>query len=432
MKNNNLVASLLEFLAASPTPFHAVEYMASKLRNAGFRELSEKDAWSIEADDRCYVVRGGSSIVAISSPGPDPAGAGIRMVGAHTDSPCLKLKPRPELVSNGYYQLGVEVYGSALLNPWFDRDLSLAGRVTYEDRSNRIRHTLVDYREPVAVIPSLAIHLDREANKNRAVDPQNHLPAVLFRCEEDDKPELREMLLHHIEAGDTGLQPEKVLDFDLCLYDTQPPRVVGMKSEFIAGSRLDNLLSCFVGLRSLIDGAQAHPSLLVCNDHEEVGSQSAIGAQGPFLRSVLERWCGTPERFQQAVNRSMLISADNAHGIHPNYSDRHDQNHGPLLNRGPVIKVNYNQRYATNSLTSAVYRKICRDNDVPVQVFVSRTDLACGTTIGPLTAGEVGVQTLDVGIPQFGMHSVRETCGVDDVDYLYRSLIAFYDSEELA
>lgn len=432
MKNNQLVASLLDFLAASPTPFHAVENMASALERAGFRQLSEKDPWKLKSDERCFVVRGGSSIVAFSAAGQDPALTGIRMVGAHTDSPCLKVKPRPGLVNNGYYQLGVEVYGGALLNPWFDRDLSVAGRVTYADRSNRIGNTLVDFGEAVAFIPSLAIHLDRNANKNRTVNPQKHLPAVLFRCAEDETTDFNEILMTRIDT--TGLEdkPESVLDFELCLYDTQPPQLIGMKHEFLASARLDNLLSCFIGLRALIDGEGTRPSLLVCNDHEEVGSQSAIGAQGPFLRSVLERWCGSPERCQQAFNRSMLISADNAHGIHPNFADRHDQNHGPLLNKGPVIKINYNQRYATNSLTSATYRMICQENDIPLQVFVSRTDLACGTTIGPLTAGEVGVQTVDVGIAQFGMHSVRETCGVDDVDHLYRSLVAFYRAGESA
>jgi aspartyl aminopeptidase len=431
MKNNQLISALLDFLEASPTPFHATKNIARELRNAGFRELKEGDTWNIKTQDRCYVVRGGSSIVAFSNPGADPVRAGMRMVGAHTDSPCLRIKPRPELTSSGYFQLGVEVYGGALLNPWFDRDLSLAGRVSYADRSNRIRDMLVDFREPVAMIPSLAIHLDRDANKDRTVNPQKHLPAILFRCDESETPDLREMLLRHIDADDQAHEPETVLDFELSLYDTQPPRVIGMKHEFLASARLDNLLSCFIGLRSLIDSESALPSLLVCNDHEEVGSQSAVGAQGPFLRSVLERWCGSRERYQQAVNRSLLISSDNAHGVHPNFADRHDSNHGPMLNKGPVIKVNYNQRYATNSITSAIYRKICKANDIPLQTFVSRTDLACGTTIGPLTAGEVGVQTLDVGIPQFGMHSVRETCGVDDVDYLYRSLVAFYGSEQL-
>ena len=431
MKNTKLISTLLDFLGASPTPFHAVKNMSADLDKAGFRQLSEGDRWQLDENDRYYVIRGGSSIIAFSSAGCKPSEAGIRMVGAHTDSPCLKIKPQPEIINNGYFQLGVEVYGGALLNPWFDRDLSMAGRVTYLDRSDQIRNTLLDYREPIAVIPNLAIHLDRDANKNRTVNPQKHLPAILFRHDKGDKPDLRSMLLEQIKSSEADADPEVVLDFDLCLYDSQPPRVIGLNHEFVASARLDNLLSCYIGLQSLIDCTGSLPSVLVCNDHEEVGSQSATGAQGPFLHSVLERWCGPPENFQRAINRSMLISADNAHGILPNHADRHDQNHGPLLNSGPVIKINSNQRYATNAVTSAFYRKLCRENDIPVQVFVSRTDLACGTTIGPLTAAEGGVQTLDVGIPQFGMHSVRETCGTEDIDYLYRSLIAFYGSERL-
>ena len=431
MKNTKLIASLLDFLGASPTPFHVVKNMAAELDKAGFQQLSEGDRWQLDENNRYYVIRGGSSIIAFSSAGCKPSEAGIRMVGAHTDSPCLKIKPQPEIINNGYFQLGVEVYGGALLNPWFDRDLSMAGRVTYLDRSDQIRNTLLDYREPIAVIPNLAIHLDRDANKNRTVNPQKHLPAILFRHDKGDKPDLRSMLLEQIKSSEADADPEVVLDFDLCLYDSQPPRVIGLNHEFVASARLDNLLSCYIGLQSLIDCTGSLPSVLVCNDHEEVGSQSTTGAQGPFLHSVLERWCGPPENFQRAINRSILISADNAHGIHPNHADRHDQNHGPLLNSGPVIKINSNQRYATNAVTSAFYRKLCRENDIPVQVFVSRTDLACGTTIGPLTAAEVGVQTLDVGIPQFGMHSVRETCGTEDIDYLYRSLIAFYGSERL-
>ena len=239
------------------------------------------------------------------------------------------------------------------------------------------------------------------------------------------------MLLAKLKQDQPATKAQSVLDFDLCLYDSQLPQVVGLNHEFIASARLDNLVSCYTGLYALLDSRNTLPAMLVCNDHEEVGSQSAIGAQGPFLRAVLERWCGSNESYQRAVNRSMLISVDNSHGIHPNYADKHDLNHGPLLNSGPVIKINHNQRYATNSVTSAIYRQLCNQHDIPLQVFVSRADMACGITIGPLTASEVCGQTLEVGIPQFAMHSIRELCGVHDVDYLYRSLLGFYESEIL-
>lgn len=427
--NNNLIASLLDFLDRSPTPFHAVKNMAEILDRGGFQQLTETESWSLEQDRRYYVIRGGSSVIAFATSALQPADVGIRMTGAHTDSPCLKVKPQPEISGKGYLQLGVEVYGGALLNPWFDRDLSLAGRVTFLDTHNEIRQALIDYREPIAFVPSLAIHLDREANKNRSVNPQLHLPPVLCSWEDETPADFRDLLLEKVRENEPDCSA--ILDFDLSLYDSQAPQVVGLRHEFVASARLDNLVSCYTGLRALIDSATSMPALLVCNDHEEVGSQSAIGAQGPFLESVLQRWCGNGEEYQRAIGRCMLVSADNAHGIHPNYSDKHDQNHGPLLNKGPVIKINNNQRYATNSVTSGVYRRLCQESEIPLQTFVCRTDLACGTTIGPLTAGEVGVQTLDLGIPQFGMHSTRELCGVDDVDYLHRSLQAFYSLRSL-
>lgn len=429
--NNNLIASLLNFLDASPTPYHAVNNMATRLDHEGFERLTERQTWSLRPETQYYVIRGDSSLIAFATAKQEPAEVGIRMVGAHTDSPCLRIKPQPEITKNGYLQLGVEVYGGALMNPWFDRDLSIAGRVTYLNAANEIYNTLLDYREPVAAIPNLAIHLDRDANKSKSVNPQQHLPVILSTHDSDAKPDFRDMLLTKLKEDQPEAKAQSILDFDLCLYDSQPPQIIGLKHEFIASARLDNLISCYTGLCALLDSRSSWPSILVCNDHEEVGSQSAVGAQGPFLRSVLERWCGSTENYQQAVHRSMLISADNSHGIHPNYADKHDQNHGPLLNKGPVVKINHNQRYASNSMTSAIYRRLCETNDIPLQVFVSRSDLACGSTIGPLTASEVGVQTLDVGIPQFAMHSIRELCGVHDVDYLRRSLIGFYCSEVL-
>lgn len=429
--NNNLVASLLDFIDASPTPFHAVANMAAALEEKGFERLEERSKWRLQRSGRYYVTRGGSSIVAFRTASEDPVDVGVRMVGAHTDSPCLRIKPQPDIVNNGYLQLGVEVYGSALLNPWFDRDLSVAGRVTYADQSDEVQIALIDYREPIAIIPNLAIHLDREANSNRTVNPQQHLPAIVLCVPDGDGPDFKKLLQRQLERTVPDARPRSILDFELSLYDTQPPQMVGLNHDFIASARLDNLLSCYVSLRALVDGDGGQPALLVCNDHEEVGSQSAIGAQGPFLRSVLERWCGGGESYQRLVDRSMLVSADNAHGVHPNYADKHDKNHAPRLNGGPVVKINYNQRYATNSVTSGVFRQLCEREGIPVQVFVTRSDLACGSTIGPLTAGEVGVRTVDLGVPQFAMHSVRELCGVRDIDYLHRALTAFYASQQL-
>ncbi len=414
---------LLTFLSRSPTPFHAVASMQDALCGAGFEILNERESWQLRAGGRYLVTRNGSSLIAFILPAADElAEQGMRMVGAHTDSPCLKVKPNPEKNSKGYFQLGVEVYGGALLNPWFDRDLSLAGRVSYVDLQGQLQQQLIDYRNPVAVIPSLAIHLDREANSNRSVNAQNHLPAILHRCGED-MPDFRQMLKEQLTAE--GVSADKVLDYELFFYDTQPPALIGMNSEFVASARLDNLLSCFVGLQSLLDADQKRGAMLICNDHEEVGSVSAAGADGPFLQSVLERIAPDTEVRSRMLAGSLLISADNAHGVHPNYADKHDSNHGPLLNEGPVIKVNANQRYATSSETSALFRHLAEQEEVPVQAFTVRSDLGCGSTIGPLTAAKIGVPTLDIGVPTFAMHSIRELAGSEDAFGLYRVLRRF-------
>jgi aspartyl aminopeptidase len=427
MNQDQFNDQLLGFLGTATTPFHAVREMASRLEAGGFTRLREDEPWTLSPGGRHYVTRNGSSLVAFILGERSGPPEGIRMVGAHTDSPCLVVKPIPEKVSNGYFQLGVEVYGGALLNPWFDRDLSLAGRVSYQCEGGQLRSALVDYRDPIAFIPSLAIHLDREANNTRSVNPQKDIPPVLCRWGTDDKPDFRELLKTRLLQEHPGCQAEKVLDYDLNFYDTQKPALVGLHREFVASARLDNLLSCFTGLQALLACDGTASSLLVCNDHEEVGSLSAAGAQGPFLRSVLERLAGDDQHVAALVDRSMMISVDNAHGVHPNYADRHDDNHGPLLNRGPVIKINANQRYASNSETAGLFRLLAAREEVPVQSFVVRTDMACGSTIGPLTAGEIGVRTLDIGVPQFGMHSCRELAGTRDAADLVRVLRRFYD-----
>ena len=430
MQDTEYTEGLLKFIQASPTPFHAVEAMTETLRAEGFQQLKESDAWDAVAPGRYYVTRNDSSIIAFKL-AKDLAENGLRMVGAHTDSPCLKVKPNPEIVSKGYLQLGVEVYGGALLNPWFDRDLSLAGRVSYSDRNDGVHSALVDFEQAIAVIPSLAIHLDREVNENRSINSQNHLPPVLMKLPDDEKhkkatPDFRELLLKLLLKQTPAAEAVKVLDYELAFYDVQPPAVVGLRQDFITGARLDNLLSCYTGLVSLMRAGENTNAMLVCNDHEEVGSVSTSGAMGSFLKSVLQRLCPTAEELARAIDHSMLISADNAHGVHPNYADKYDDNHGPVLNKGPVIKVNANQRYASNSETSAMFRNICEQAAVPVQSFVVRSDMACGSTIGPLTAAETGIRTIDVGVPTFAMHSIREMAGRWDGYYLYRALREYY------
>ncbi len=426
MPDTSLNQELLHFIERSPTPFHATAELARQLQAAGFAKLEESDHWPLEAGGRYFVTRNDSSLIAFTLGEGELTETGLRMVGAHTDSPCLHVKPRPRILQKGYYQLGVEVYGGALLNPWFDRDLSIAGRITYRDSKQQLSNCLIDFAAPVAVIPSLAIHLDREANQSRSINAQNHLPPVLMQSDDESGVEFDQLLLEEARRQRPDLDIDAVLEFDLSLYDCQAPAMVGMKREFIAGARLDNLLSCFVGLRALLDSTGGQPKLLVCNDHEEVGSASACGADGPFLKSVLERLCPAAETMARCINRSWLISADNAHGVHPNYADKHDANHGPLLNQGPVIKINANQRYATSSETAGLFRLLCEQAGVPLQSFVVRSDMACGSTIGPLTAANIGVRTLDIGVPTFAMHSIRELAGAKDSDYLHRALSAFF------
>lgn len=417
---------LLAFLSRAVTPFHAVEAMSDALEGAGFQRLEEGDNWQLQPRGRYFCTRNDSSIVAFVLPAEAGAVEGLRMVGAHTDSPCLMVKPSPEKVRQGYAQLAVEVYGGALLNPWFDRDLSLAGRVSYRRGDGKLATALVDFAEPVACIPSLAIHLDREANSQRSINAQTDILPLLYQPGEEDSFSLRELLLERLLAEHPGSDAAEVLDYELNFYDSQAPALVGLNGDFLASARLDNLLSCYVGLASLLAADGEQGALLVCNDHEEVGSLSASGAQGPMLNSVLRRIAGSDEALAALVDRSVMISVDNAHGIHPNYASKHDDNHGPRLNAGPVIKVNNNQRYASNSETAGLWRLLAAAVDVPVQSFVVRSDMACGSTIGPITAGNIGVRTLDIGVPTFAMHSIRELAGSRDAESLHKVLTAFY------
>ncbi|KAA0014192.1 M18 family aminopeptidase [Billgrantia pellis] len=422
---------LLDFLHRSPTPWHAVEAMAERFDAAGFRRLDEGEPWQLAPGERVYTTRNDSSIVALQL--PRERLHALRMIGAHTDSPGLRLKPNAAQASAGWLQLGIEVYGGALLAPWFDRDLGLAGRVHLRHADGRLEGMLLHVDRPVAIVPSLAIHLDREVNQGRPINPQTQMAPVFLQG--GDKADLQRLLLGWLEAQH-GIIGAEILDFELAFHDVQPPSLVGVEGELVASARLDNLLSCFIGLEALLESDGSQGALLVANDHEEVGSASTSGAQGPFLGDVLRRinaQLGEPgdEGFIRLIQASRLISCDNAHALHPNFIDKHDAAHGPALNGGPVIKVNANQRYATNSATSALFRDLCREAGVPVQTFVTRADMGCGSTIGPITATELGVPTLDVGVPQWAMHSIRETAGSHDVEHLTRALVAFVNRPRL-
>ncbi|BCB73457.1 putative M18 family aminopeptidase 2 [Vreelandella aquamarina] len=429
--NAERLTRLCGFLQQSPTPWHATQRMVERLEQAGFARLEETANWQLSPGKRYYVTRNDSSVIAFQL----PAGklTSLRMLGAHTDSPGLSLKPNATQYSAGWLQLGVQVYGGVLLAPWFDRDLGLAGRVHVRHADGRLESVLLNVARPIAMIPSLAIHMDRDVNAGRSINPQTQMAPVLMQS---DTAKLHELLGQWLEEQH-GLRAVEVVDFELGFYDVQPPSLVGLRKELLASARLDNLLSCFVGLEALLESDGSQGALLVANDHEEVGSASACGAQGPFLSDVLKRLNaqvggGSEESLIQLIQSSLMISCDNAHALHPNFRDKHDERHGPAINGGPVIKVNASQRYATNSVTGALFRDVCREADVPVQSFVTRADMGCGSTIGPITATEVGVPTIDVGLPQWAMHSIRETSGTRDVDYLTRALTVFLNRPTLS
>ncbi len=425
-KMNQFNNALCAFLDASPTPFHAVDSMKIELSRKGFTELKETQVWGTLVAGGYFITRNDSSLIAFTVTDSDLADTGIRMVGAHTDSPCLQVKPKPEKVAQTLAQLGVEVYGGALLNPWFDRDLSMAGRVSFQNSSGQIHNILIDFKQAIATVPSLAIHLDRDANKDRTINPQLHLPPILMQMKQGESFDFRTLLKNQVLKHNSDIDIDEVLDYEISLYDTQGAAITGINGDFISSARLDNLLSCYIGLTALLESDTKAPSLLVCTDHEEVGSMSTSGADGSFLESVLIRLSGSTENYHRMIQNSIMISADNAHAIHPNYSDKHDEQHGPILNKGPVIKTNANQRYATNSETSALFRQICKQVDVPVQDFVVRTDMACGSTIGPITSSAIGVKTIDIGVPTFAMHSIRELAGSEDAFMLKNVLTHFY------
>jgi aspartyl aminopeptidase len=409
-------SDLRAFLDASPSPYHAAASTAALLDAGGFTELDLGAAWSTLPP--AGYVRAAGSVVAWRHADPSPA-ATFRLAGAHTDSPCLRVKPHPDDGAVGWRQLNVEVYGGILNNSWLDRDLGVAGRLTLADGGS----VLVDVRDPVARVPQLAVHLDRSVNDGLKLDPQQHLRPV-WGVGAPTRGGFARWIAERAGC-------DVPVFWDLCLYDVQPATVLGADRELLASGRLDNQVSCWAAIEALLaaDPGEAI-AMIVLNDHEEVGSASTTGAAGPLLERVIERHVlargGTRDDVLRALAASACVSVDNAHAVHPNYVERHDPDHRPMVNAGPAIKLNSNQRYATSSRTAAMFARACEAAGVAHQVFVSRNNMPCGSTIGPITATRLGIETVDVGVPQLSMHSARELCGVSDPPALAAALGAFF------
>lgn len=423
--------SLISFLDSSPTAFHATRSMLKLFTEAGMTRLHEHERWDLKEGQSYVVCRENSAIIAFTLGSKEQLTDGFRMVAAHSDSPGLMIKPQAAITSQPYLQLGVEVYGGPLLTTWFDRDLSLAGRIVCVDNSRNLREFLIDFKRPLLTIPSLAIHLDREANNGKAVDKQKALPPILAQTLTEQLPDFQAILRTRLrEEHDETIGEGDILSFDLFCYDSQPAAFNGLNQEFIVSGRLDNLLSCHLGTSAICHSDTSKNRLFISSNHEENGSTSTTGANGSFLEDILRRIIPDDEEQAIAFRNSYLISADNAHAVHPNFKDKSDPNHQVTLNGGPVIKVNANQRYSTNSRTSAKFKLMARDADVPCQEFVMRSDMACGSTVGPMTAARLGIETIDIGAPTFSMHSIREITGSMDPYYLYTVISRFFNKDK--
>lgn len=405
---DDVVSSLIDWLDASPTPFHVVDTAAGMLESNGF---VRQQSFTVELARRGYMAVDGA-IVAWSL-GADAAP--MRILGAHTDSPNLRVQPNPDIKSTGWAQLGVEIYGGVLLNSWLDRDLGIAGRVITPDGEQ----VLFSDHSPVARVPQLAIHLDREINdRGLLLDRHSHVVPVWGT----DAPSFASWLAHA-----TGVS--RIAAFDAHLFDTQGATVLGHDGDFIVSGRLDNQLSCWAAVSALASTTSAHTCIAILNDHEEVGSDSVTGAGGPMLETLINVIASQqnldPGRRHDVIRGSWCLSADNAHAVHPNYRERHEARHSPLPNQGVALKLNGNQRYATSARGAAHLRTLAEAASVPLQTFVSRNNMPCGSTIGPITATRLGIEAIDVGVPQLSMHSAREMCGSDDPCHLLDLMKAF-------
>lgn len=425
-----LAQDLLDFIDASPSPWHAVSSVEQRLLASSFTKLDETQSWQLASGQSYFVTRGGASIIAFTIGSQALTDSGFRIAGAHTDSPGLRLKPQAAFGSDGLVRIGVEVYGGPILATFTDRDLSVAGRVTVRT-ANGHETRLLKFDGALMRLPNLAIHMNREVNdKGLLLNKQTELP-LLFAESEDGIAADRQFLTYIAQS--LNIDAADILTFELNVFDTQKGSFWGANQEFIADSQLDNLASCHAAMTALL-AAENHNATSVCAlfDHEEVGSESATGASGSFLADTVNRIAACAGRNEEdrlrALAQSFFISADMAHAYHPNHPGAYEPCHHVLVNQGPVIKTNANQRYSTNADTAAHFITLCERAGVPYQQYAHRTDLGCGSTIGPIIASNLGIASVDVGSPMWAMHSIRESAGVVDHAYMAAVLKAFFKS----
>ncbi len=421
---------LIDNIYNSPTAFHAVGNVKEILNKNGYEKLEESEKWNLKTNGKYYITRNDSAIIAFNIGSQKPYESGFRIIGSHTDSPTFRIKPSSALTSEStYIKLNTEIYGGPILNTWFDRPLALAGRVTLRSDNKLFPRTkLVDINKPLMIIPNLAIHMNREVNKGIKIDPQKEMLPLIGMI--NKKFEKKKYILNLI-SEELNVANEEILDFDLFLYEYEKGCLVGENQEFISSARLDDLQAVFSGIDALISvEANKATNILACFDNEECGSSTKQGADSQLLSTILERIVtsteGNREDFFRALNQSFIISADGAHAVHPNYTEKHDPTSRPIVNRGPVIKINANQSYTSDSNSIGVYAAICKENDIPVQKFVNKTGVRGGSTIGPISSTHVDIRSIDIGLPMLAMHSIRELCGVQDHYYAIKSFKSFY------
>ncbi len=430
------VQNLLDFIDASPSPFHVVQSIEARLaaQTPAWQRLDETAKWMLQSGGRYYVVRDESSIVLFVLGQKPLAETGFKIIGAHTDSPGLRIKPNAASSSDGLLRLGVEVYGGPILATFTDRDLSLAGRIAYKNRQDEIVSMLVKFNQPLLRLPNLAIHMNRTVNEDGLkLQKQTELPLILSTITEQQLPS---SCFSALLEEQTGVSAARILSWDLSVYDTQKGAFWGANSEFYADSQLDNLASCDAALQALLDNAvMQSDTTRVCAlfDHEEIGSGSNKGADGSFLPDVLQRIATATatdsEDYARTLAKSFMLSVDMAHAYQPNFPNAYDADHKVIINKGPVIKVNANHNYSSESVSAAMFADWCEQAGVPYQSYSHRCDMPCGSTIGPMTSAKLGIRSIDVGSPMWAMHSIRESAGVLDHDYMIRVLKQFFAAQ---